>query len=409
MTTDTAAAPAPDDALARRNVLVLMLASAFLGAQMPVHFTLAGLSGQILAENKALATLPISATVFVSMLSAPLIAGLMGRYGRKAGFLIGSAGGTMGAAVSMLALLQGSFHLLLLGAAGTGVYMAAQGQYRFAAADTASPRFRPKAISYVMAGGLAAAVIGPQIIVPLFRDMLAPTPFAGAYGVVVLLNLAATPILFLISIPRPRRRAKGEAAGRSLREILAIPRVRAAILCAMVAYTLMNLVMTATPLAVVGCGFSPDMAGSVVMAHVLAMFAPSFFTGHLIARFGAERIIAVGLALLAVCGVVAIASQDAVNFFVALILLGIGWNFGFIGATDMLTSAHRPEERARVQGFNDFCVFGMVTVGSLSSGALLNGFGDVVTGWTAVNYAMAPFLALAGATLIWLWLGRRSA
>ncbi|MEO0363668.1 MAG: MFS transporter [Pseudomonadota bacterium] len=397
-------APAADDRLARRNVVILALASALLGAQMPVHFTLGGLSGQVLAPDKTLATLPISATVFCSMISAPLIALLMGRYGRVSGFMLGSLGGALGAALNAYALLTGDFALLLAGSGLVGVYMAAQGQYRFAAADTASPGYRPKAISLVMAGGLAAAVIGPQIIVPLFREALAPTPFAGAYAVVVALNLLAAPMLLLLRIPRPPRRARGAPSGRPLREILAVPRVRAAIVCAMVSYALMNLVMTATPLAVVGCGFSPDMAGSVVMAHVLAMFLPSFFTGHLIARFGAERIVAAGLALLGLTAAVALTGVEIERFFFALILLGIGWNFGFIGATEMLTASHEPAERAKVQGFNDFLVFGLVTVASLSSGALLNGFDDVVAGWSAVQYAVAPFLALAGAVLIWLWL-----
>ncbi|MEL6794663.1 MAG: MFS transporter, partial [Pseudomonadota bacterium] len=194
-----------------------------------------------------------------------------------------------------------------------------------------------------------------------------------------------------------------ETAGRPMREILAQPRVQTAIICAMVSYALMNLVMTATPLAVVGCGFSPDVAGTIVMAHVLAMFAPSFFTGHLIARYGATRIVFVGLVLLGLTAVVATSGTTFWHFLTALILLGLGWNFGFIGATDMLTSAHEPGERAKVQGLNDFLVFGMVTIASLSSGALLNGFDDVVTGWNAVNYAEAPFLALAAGALIWLW------
>lgn len=406
---ETAEAPAHDDGRARRNVAILAFASAVLGAQLPVHFVLGGLSGQILAPDKTLATLPITATVFCSMLSAPAIALLMGRYGRTFGFLLGALGGALGGGLSAIALLQGSFPLLLVGAAFSGVYMAAQGQYRFAAADTASPGYRPKAISLVMAGGLAAAVIGPQVILPLTRDMLAPVPFAGAYLTVVALNAVAAPALLLLDIPRPRRRAKGEPSGRPLREILAAPRVRAAIICAMVSYALMNLVMTATPLAVVGCGFSPDMAGTVVMAHVLAMYAPSFFTGHLIARFGAERIVTVGLVLLGLTALVALSGVTSAHFLVALVLLGLGWNFGFIGATDMLTSSHAPEERAKVQGMNDFLVFGMVTIASLSSGALLNGFGDVVTGWNAVNMAEAPFLALAFGALIWLWRKRRAA
>ncbi|QIE55189.1 MFS transporter [Pikeienuella piscinae] len=398
-----------DDRRARRNVVILAAASAFLGAQMPVHFVLGGLSGQLLATDKSFATLPISATVFCSMLAAPLIALLMGRFGRRAGFMVGVAGGATGATLNALALIQGSFALFLIGSALFGLYMAAQGQYRFAAADTASPAYRPKAISLVMAGGLASAVLGPQVIVPLTRDLLAPIPFAGAYATVVALNLVAWPIIILIDIPRPRRRAKSEGSGRPLREILAVPRVRAAIICAMVSYALMNLVMTAAPLAVVGCGFSPDMAGTVVMAHVLAMFAPSFFTGHLIARFGAERIVATGLALLGVTALVSFSGTTGGHFIIALVLLGLGWNFGFIGATDMLTSSHEPEERAKLQGLNDFLVFGLVTVASLSSGALLNGFGNVVTGWNAVNAAVAPFLTLAAGALIWLAWRRRSA
>lgn len=406
-----AARPTPietDDTVAKRNVLILAMASALLGAQMPVHFILGGLAGQMLADNKALATLPISATVFCSMFAAPVIAQVMGRYGRMTGFFFGAGGGAIGAGVSALAIIQGSFGLLLVGSALTGIYMAAQGQFRFAAADTATPAFRPKAISLVMAGGLAAAVIGPQMV-QIFRESLAPIPFAGAYLAVVALNIVASPLLLLIRIPRPARKTKGQQIGRPLREILAVPRVRAAIICAMVSYALMNLVMTATPLAVVGCGFSPDLAANIVMAHVLAMFAPSFFTGNLIARFGAEKIVATGLALLALCAVVAISGVTEYHFFVALVLLGLGWNFGFIGATEMLTSSHTPEERSTIQGFNDFCVFGMVTVASLSSGALLNGFSDVISGWQAVNYAEAPFLALAFGALLWLVLkGKRA-
>ena len=171
----------------------------------------------------------------------------------------------------------------------------------------------------------------------------------------------------------------------------------------------MNLVMTSTPLAVVGCGFSTDNAADIVSAHVLAMYVPSFFTGHLVARFGTERVMATGLAILAGAGAVALAGTELTNFFVALILLGIGWNFGFIGATSMLAGAHAPEERGRAQGLNDMMVFGCVTAASLASGGLMNcSGGSPVEGWTAVNLARAPFLVLAGGALIWLTLGRRS-
>ncbi|MEL7274812.1 MAG: MFS transporter, partial [Pseudomonadota bacterium] len=192
--------------------------------------------------------------------------------------------------------------------------------------------------------------------------------------------------------------------------ILRQPTIITAMICAMVSYALMNLMMTSAPLAVVGCGFTSDIASDVVSFHVIAMFAPSFFTGHLIARFGVEKIIAAGLAILLFAGLLALEGVQMFNFFGALILLGLGWNFGFIGATALLASAHSPEERGKVQGLNDFLVFGLVAVASFSSGGLMNGVGadDVVLGWTAVNLAMVPFLALAGGTLLWFVLRKPS-
>lgn len=186
-------------------------------------------------------------------------------------------------------------------------------------------------------------------------------------------------------------------------ELLKTPRIAVAIICAMVTYSLMNLVMTSTPLAVVGCGFGKDIAADVVMMHVLGMYIPSFFTGHLISRYGAEKIVALGMVVLAAAGIVDLSGITLTNFFGGLILLGVGWNFGFIGATAMLAGSHTPEERGRVQGMNDFLVFGMVTIGSLASGTLMNCSGGTpVEGWIAVNIAMVPFLILAGGSLIWL-------
>mgnify|MGYP001800142596 FL=1 len=188
-------------------------------------------------------------------------------------------------------------------------------------------------------------------------------------------------------------------------ELIKTPRIAVAIICGMVTYALMNLVMTSTPLAVVGCGFTSGNAADIVSAHVLAMFAPSFFTGHLIVRFGVEKILALGLVILAAAGAVALQGVELGNFYIALILLGLGWNFGFIGATTMLTASHEPHERGRVQGMNDVLVFGGVTVASLASGGLLNcSGGSAVEGWSAVNMAMAPFLMLAGGALLWLTL-----
>ncbi len=395
------------DARARRNVWVLVLAQALLGAQMPITFTLGGLSGQLLSPHACLATLPISLIVLGSMLTAPVMSGIMQKHGRRTGFLIGAAGGGLGGLLSAWGLLSGSFTIFLIGSLCTGIYMSAQGFYRFAATDTASPAFRPKAISWVMAGGLAAAIIGPQLV-KLTETALDPIPFAGGYVAIFALNLVGSLVFFLLDIPRPPKPAANSPHGRTRRELLRDPTIRVAMICAMVSYSLMNLVMTSTPLAVVGCGFTTNDAADIVSAHVFAMFAPSFFTGHLIARFGVEKIVATGLILLAGAGVVALAGVEITNFFGALVLLGFGWNFGFIGATAMLGMAHTPEERGRVQGMNDFAVFGMVTLASLSSGALMNcSGGSPVEGWTAVNLAMLPFLTLAGGALIWFALSGR--
>jgi MFS family permease len=375
---------------------------------MPMIFTIAGLAGKSLASNVCFATLPISMTVLGSMLSANPVSAIMQRYGRRAGFWLGCLGGALGAAVGALGLYQASFPLFLLGSLFTGLYMSAQGFYRFAATDTASEIFRAKAISYVMAGGLISAFVGPQMV-KLTAEAMA-VPFLGTYLLVIAINIVGASLFFFLDIPTPTAPAEDAPRGRSRWELIRTPRIAVAMIVAMVSYALMNLVMTSTPLAVVGCGFTNGNAADVVSAHVIAMFAPSFITGHVIARFGVERVMALGLVILAAAGVVGLSGVALGNFFRALVLLGIGWNFGFIGATTMLAGAHRPEERGRVQGLNDFVVFGCVTLASLSSGGLMNcSGGTAVEGWDAVNLAMIPFLTLAGGALIWLWLKPREA
>ena len=393
-----------DDRRAKRNVAVLVAAQAILGAQMPMIFVIGGLAGGMLSPNPCLATLPISFIVFGSMITAPWLSTLMQRNGRRFGFFLGAASGAVGAMISAYGLYIGSFYVLLMGSLLTGVYMSAQGFYRFAATDTASEAFRPKAISYVMAGGLISAIIGPQLN-KLVQDAFV-VPFLGTYLAVAALNLFGMLLFLALDLPKG---TKGQPVmanapkARSRRELLRDPRIIVAVICGMVAYSLMNLVMTSTPLAVVGCGFTKNNANDIVSAHVLAMFAPSFFTGHLIARFGVEKIIATGLVILMGAGMVALSGVAIPNFFGALILLGIGWNFGFIGATTMLSSAHAPHERGVVQGMNDMIVFGMVTVASLASGGLMKcSGGTAVEGWDAVNLAMIPFLILAAGALIWL-------
>ena len=275
-----------------------------------------------------------------------------------------------------------------------------------------------------MAGGLLAAIIGPQL--GNYSSMaFGAIPFMGTYLTVMALNIVGSILFLCLDIPKPPVPAHDAPRGRSRLDLLKTPVVAVAIISAMVSYALMNLVMTSTPLAVVGCGVGGEteipawiegvvpagtmrdqfqfIAGYVVTAHVLAMYVPSFFTGHLIARHGAEKIVALGLLILAGAGAVALMGVDLEHFFVALILLGVGWNFGFIGATSMLVGSHAPHERGRVQGMNDLIVFGGVFMASLASGGLMNCSGtSAQAGWVSVNLAMAPFLMLAGGALIWL-------
>ena len=393
-----------DDARAKRNIVVLVAAQAILGAQMPMIFVVGGLAGGMLADNPCFATLPISMIVFGSMTTAPWLSPLMQRRGRRFGFFIGALGGAAGAAIAAYGLYVASFEILLLGSYFTGIYMSAQGFYRFAAADAASDAFRPKAISYVMAGGLLSAIFGPQLNKLVFDASI--IPFLGTYLTIIAVNLAGMFLFLLLDLPEGENAGPAQAMAaprRSRMDLLRDPVILVAIICAMVSYSLMNLVMTSSPLAVVACGFTTDNANDIVSAHVLAMFIPSFFTGHLIVRFGAPKVVTAGLVILGLAGIVAIAGVTLTNFFVSLILLGFGWNFGFIGATSLLATAHGPHERGRVQGLNDMMVFGCVTFASLASGGLMNcSGGSPVEGWNAVNIAMVPFLVLAGGALVWL-------
>lgn len=405
-----------DDTRAKRNVLVLVMAQAILGAQMPMVFVVGGLAGKLLTEESGLslcwATLPISLIILGSMTTAPWLSPLMQSRGRRFGFYIGAIAGAVGAAIAAYGLSIGSFPVLLLGSYFTGIYMSAQGFYRFAATDTASDSFKPKAISYVMAGGLLSAILGPQLNKIVEGNFA--VPFMGTYVAIIALNLVGMFLFLALDLPKGTRgqpKVENAPVARTRGQLLSDPNIIVAIIVALVTYSLMNLVMTSTPLAVVGCGYALDNANDIVSAHVLAMFAPSFFTGHLIVRFGVKTIMSIGLALLASAGLAALfgvniadADQPSLtSFYAALILLGLGWNFGFIGATTLLTSSHAAHERGVVQGLNDMIVFGSVMMASLASGGLMNCSGGLpIEGWTAVNLAMTPFLALAFGALIWL-------
>lgn len=391
----------PSDQSARHNVLVLILAQAVMGSQMPMIFILGGLAGQSLATNICFATLPITMIVLGSMLTSPFLSTIMQRYGRKTGFFIGAFGGALGAMVGSIGLYASSFGIFLFGSLLTGIYMSAQGFYRFAAIDNASEAFRPKAISYVLAGGLLAAIIGPQLVKVTAHAMA--VPYLATYLTVIGLNIGGSFVFLLLKTSKAQETNDNMGPIRSRKELLRDPKIAVAMICGMVSYSLMNLMMTSTPLAVVGCGYGEDTAADVVSSHVLAMFLPSFITGHLIARFGVEKIIATGLIFLGISCCAALSGLAVFNFFAALTLLGLGWNFGFVGATTMLADAYRPRERGRVQGINDLLVFGSVTVASFASGGLMNcSGGSVLSGWISVNLAMIPLISIATIALIWL-------
>ena len=385
----------------KRNVIVLVMAQAFLGAQLPMMFIIGGLAGQSLTNNICWATLPISFIVFGAMTTAPWLSQVMQNYGRRIGFLIGARAGVIGATICAIGMYKGIFSILLIGSYLTGIYQSSLGFYRFAATDTASDSFKAKAISYTMAGGLLSAIIGPQLV-KVTSDFYT-TPFLGVYVTVILINIIGAFLFLFLDIPVPKRIKATEKPSRTRFQILKTPRILISIIIAMVSYALMTLVMTSTPLAVVGCGYSQNNAADVVSAHVVAMFLPSFFTGHLINRFGVTKIISIGLVLLTTAGLVNLSGMALGNFFVGLILIGVGWNFGFIGATTMLATSHSPSERGKVQGLNDLFVYGFVTFASIASGALMNCSGATTTdGWNSVNLAMIPFIILAGISLFWL-------
>lgn len=380
---------------------MLVFAHAILGSQLAINIIIAGLAGAMLADDPALATLPISIVVVGSLLTTPAMSLFMGRYGRRAGFFVGALAGGMGGALCARALYVESFGLFLAGSVLLGVYQAAQGYLRFAATDTASELFKPKAISWVLAGGLLSALLGPEIL-RATAGAVTTVPYAGAYLAMIALNVIGAIGLTFLDIPVPLRAAAAADTGRSVADIARQPVFVVAVLSGMVGFASMSLVMTSTPLAMVGHGFTPEHAADVVRWHIVAMFAPSFVTGSVIVRFGRLPVIAVGLLLLGVCGAIALAGVDLHHFYLALIALGIGWNFSYIGATSLLGTTHTRAEQAKAQGLNDFLVLGFVAFGSFGSGALLDAFG-----WNAVQYAMAPALVVALAGVAWLGIANR--
>jgi MFS family permease len=401
----SAVAETPFDAaagnrVAKRNALVLAAGQALAGGNGSVVTATGGILGAMLAPDKGLATLPISIMVVGTWAGTLPVGFLVRRFGRRSAYQIGATVGCLAGLIGYTAVIQGSFALYLAATFCAGLYQASHQSYRFAAADTAAADFKGKAVSWVLAGGLFAAFLGPQLVI-LTKDLIPPYLFAASY-----LGQAATAVcaVLVLSLVRSRGPIAPLVPGRArpLAEIARQPRFIVAAACGTASYALMNLMMTAAPLAMFDCGHSVRNAALGIQWHVLAMYAPSFVTGGLIARFGAIPIVAIGLALLAASALVGFDGITVAHFWSALALLGVGWNFAFVGATTMLLDCYRPEERTKVQSFNDFLIFGTMALGSFASGAMLANFG-----WHIVNLVMLPVVAAAGAMLAWLALRER--
>ena len=384
----------------RKNIALLAGAQALLLTNGIMLVAINGLLGLQLAADKRLATLPITTYVIGGALATLPAAFFMKRYGRRAGFMLGAGLGMLGALISAFAVSIGSFWLLCFGTVFAGIYNAFGQQYRFAAADAAPLDWKGKAISFTLAGGILGGVIGPEVG-KLTRTLLEPT-YLASYG--ALIGFAAMSMLIAsrLDIP-PLSIAEQKAVGRPLRQIARQPAFVVAVLAAACGYGVMNLLMTATLLAMDICGLPFADTAFILQWHVIAMFAPSFFTGGLIKRFGVLNILIVGAALMFVCIGIAVSGQTLMHFWWALVLLGLGWNFLFIGGTTLLTETYRAEEKAKVQGTNDFIVLGVQGLTSLSSGVLISN-----EGWTSLNTWALPVVAMTALASTLLWLSRRS-
>jgi MFS family permease len=380
---------------------------------MPMYIILGGLVGQSLSKNICYATLPISLIIVGSMISSPLLSALMQSTTRRLGLFIGNLAGLVGSLISFGAIYIKSFELFLLGSFLSGVFMASQAFYRFAATDNCENEFKARAISIVLSGGLVAAILGPTLI-KIFSNIYNPVPFLYSYLAIVVLNCTGPFILVnvqnssLVTLLKSDEKIassfKNTEFNRPLITILKSPAILVSINCSMISYGVMNLIMTSSPIAIVGCGFNANQAANVVSAHALAMYAPSFFTGKLIEKYGEKLMIAFGMVLFLLAILIAFQDINIWNFYFALIFIGIGWNFGFIGSTSLLTKNHYPSERGKVQGINDFLVFGFVAISSITSGWLMNCSANTSQlGWKIINLTATPMIILALISIFCLW------
>jgi predicted MFS family arabinose efflux permease len=384
---------------AQKNVAVLAACQALLFTNNSTAIALNGLVGYALASNKALATLPVTAWVVGGALSTLPMSLLMKRIGRRDGFTVGALTGVMGAAICSLALVAANFWLFCLGSAVFGVYNAVAQYYRFAAADAVTAEFKPRAISLVLAGGLVGGIVGPEVSKHTI-DLL-DTRYLGAYLSLIGFLALVIGTLQLLEIPSPAGDDRA-APTRPLREIMAQPVFIVAAAGAAIGYGVMNLLMTATPLAMRLCGHPYSAAATVIGSHVVGMFGPSFFTGSLIRRFGVLQVMAAGALLLYVVVGIALSGISVPHFWFALVLLGIGWNFLYIGGTTLLTESCAPDERAKTQGANDSIIFVTMMLTSFGSGVLID-----AKGWEVLNWLALPFITAAAAAVLWLLFRRR--
>jgi len=395
----TTALPLPE---ARRAAILLAIASAIGGSAGPIAIGTGGLVGAALLphDQMALATVPVSTYILGSAAASIPAALLMRRVGRRIGFIVGTALGGTGALVVTAAIATGAFWVFTAGMVLIGSAGAFLQQYRFAAADAAQPDYKPRAISWVMAGGVFTGVIGPQLAIHA-QPLLPGAPLAGPFLALVGLYVLSALILSQLKVPPPPP-LEATYTGRPLLSILRQPKFLVALLAAVASYALMSLVMTATPLAMIEHHHSMADAQTGIQWHVIAMFAPSFFTGGLITRFGKPGVAATGLLLIAASATVALLGTSLWHFWIALILLGVGWNFGFIAATAMVADLYKPEEAFRVQAMNEFILFSFVAAASFSSGGIL-----VASGWTLVNQLVYPIVGVAVLLIVWQSLADR--
>lgn len=385
-----------------RNIAVLCGCNGLLHINNSVLMAVTALAGSSLAQNKSLATVPLTMYFVGAAISTIPMSFLMKRAGRRSGFTFGAACAVLGALVCAAALHAQSFGVLCAGVFLLGIYFAAGQYYRFAAADTAALDFKSRAISLVLAGGVIGGFIGPETS-KLTIDRLGENPYVGPYFSLAVYALLAILVLRWLKIPLLSQHER-QQQGRPLAVIARQPSFVVAVLCAMICYGVMALLMTATPLAMIACRHPFSDAAFVIQWHMVGMFAPSFATGYLIHRFGLLRIMLLGVLLNLVCVGIAVAGIDLMNFWLALLCLGVGWNFMFVGATTLLTEVHTPAERAKVQGFNDAAIFATLVASSLASGMLFS-----FQGWQAMNYYAIPLLVIAGVAIVWLGSRRGSA